>query len=132
MYKYKAIKVNGKKYDEHRYIMEQHLGRKLKRHEVVHHIDGNTYNNNVDNLKLTTLKEHSRFHMKGRRPNINKEDLIKNGRKNRPAAKLTIDDVKVMRKMFRDKISVKLIAFIYQLNVRTVYRIKANERWGWV
>ena len=27
--KYKAIKVDGIKHDEHRYLMEQHVGRKL-------------------------------------------------------------------------------------------------------
>jgi glutamine synthetase type III len=35
MSNYKAIKVNGKKMDEHRYIMEQYLGRQLARDEVV-------------------------------------------------------------------------------------------------
>ena len=27
--KYKAVKINGKKYDKHRLIMEKHLGRGL-------------------------------------------------------------------------------------------------------
>ena len=59
---YKAIKVNGKKIDEHRYIMEQYLGRKLEKDEVVHHKDGNKRNNNIENLELTTRSKHSREH----------------------------------------------------------------------
>lgn len=43
--KYKAVKRNGKKYDEHRLIMEEYLGRKLRPDEVVHHKDGNKQNN---------------------------------------------------------------------------------------
>lgn len=42
--------------------MEQHLGRKLKKGEVVHHIDGNKTNNNINNLQLMTAKEHSKMH----------------------------------------------------------------------
>jgi len=36
----------------HRYLMENKLGRKLIKGEVIHHIDGNPKNNNVSNLKL--------------------------------------------------------------------------------
>lgn len=49
---------------EHRLIMEQHLGRSLRKDEVVHHIDHNKLNNNILNLQLTTLSEHSRYHAK--------------------------------------------------------------------
>ena len=62
MNKYKAKRVNGKKIDEHRFIMEQIIGRKLKRTEVVHHIDGDKSNNNINNLQVMTLSEHSRIH----------------------------------------------------------------------
>lgn len=47
---------------EHRYIMEQHLGRKLNRDEVVHHIDGNRANNVLSNLALMSRGEHSALH----------------------------------------------------------------------
>jgi len=49
---------------EHKLIMETKLGRKLKKEEVVHHIDGNKTNNNLDNLQLMTRSEHSSHHAK--------------------------------------------------------------------
>lgn len=67
MTKYKAIKVNGRKVDEHRYIMEQHLGRKLSTNEVVHHKNGDPRDNRVENLELMLLPDHTRHHHKGRR-----------------------------------------------------------------
>lgn len=49
---YRLIYINGKEYKEHRYVMEQHIGRKLLSTEIVHHIDGNKLNNSIDNLKI--------------------------------------------------------------------------------
>jgi hypothetical protein len=48
---------------EHRYIMEKHLGRPLKKKEVIHHIDGDKANNNIDNLVLCdNAREHNIIH----------------------------------------------------------------------
>lgn len=46
----------------HRYKMIEKLGRLLNKDEVVHHIDRNTLNNNIDNLELMSLKEHNKLH----------------------------------------------------------------------
>ena len=52
---------------EHRQVMEQHLGRRLNRHEVVHHINGNNADNRLKNLELTTFSEDIRQHNLARR-----------------------------------------------------------------
>ncbi|HAL73628.1 MAG TPA: HNH endonuclease [Clostridiales bacterium] len=47
----------------HRVIVEQRLGRPLASNEVVHHRDGNRYNNIPDNLVVfPTAGDHTRFH----------------------------------------------------------------------
>ena len=56
--RYKIKKINGKQILYHRWVMEQHLGRKLTRSEVIHHIDGDPHNNNIENLQLLTQSEH--------------------------------------------------------------------------
>lgn len=49
---------------EHRLVMQKHLGRFLQRKEVVHHIDSNPKNNNINNLMLFSSNiEHRKFEM---------------------------------------------------------------------
>lgn len=48
--------------DLHRYLMEQHLGRKLSRNEIVHHIDGDRNNNEISNLRVMTIWGHNKLH----------------------------------------------------------------------
>ena len=45
----------------HRAIMEEFLGRKLLRNEIIHHKNGNRYDNRIENLLLTTQGEHNKI-----------------------------------------------------------------------
>lgn len=42
--------------------MEQHLGRKLRKDEQVHHINENPLDNRIENLTVLSPKEHMSLH----------------------------------------------------------------------
>lgn len=45
-----------------RLLMAVHLKRNIRRDEHVHHIDGNTDNNNINNLVVLNKEEHEKLH----------------------------------------------------------------------
>lgn len=61
---YRAVQRNGRVMGEHRYIMEQHLGRRLRRDEHVHHKNGSRLDNRLDNLELLSSAAHCKHHGK--------------------------------------------------------------------
>lgn len=56
----KKSKGKTKTYMLHRLLMEVHIGRKLSSKEFIDHINGNTLDNRILNLRICSLKENSR------------------------------------------------------------------------
>lgn len=63
---------NGKVYMHHKrvsyakWLMEKELGRSLEKDEVVYHIDGDAYNNDLSNLEVITRAELAKRNRKHR------------------------------------------------------------------
>lgn len=49
---------------EHRLVMERHLGRLLRPDEVIHHINGDTRDNRVENLEVMQQSAHAALHFR--------------------------------------------------------------------
>jgi len=47
---------------EHRIVMEKHIGGPLAAEEIVHHLNGNTRDNRLENLEVTTVSAHRALH----------------------------------------------------------------------
>jgi hypothetical protein len=62
----RLISIDSEDVLEHRYIMEQYLGRPLEFDEIVHHINRNRLDNRIENLQLMTKGEHTTLHNTGK------------------------------------------------------------------
>jgi len=63
---YKTMTVDGKQVRVHRYLMEQHLSRKLASWEHVHHINGDSHDNRLENLTVLSNAAHQKVEVEER------------------------------------------------------------------
>lgn len=114
MYKYRRMRISKTKtQDEHRIIMEMHLGCKLTDNEVVHHKDGNPRNNDIENLQLMTRSEHGKLHFPNGQPisEASRKRLseLRKGKPNYYATKYTAEQIQQWHYMISQGIGLREI-----------------------
>jgi hypothetical protein len=111
-----------KSYRVHRFVMECLLGRKIKEGYVVNHIDGDKTNNLPSNLEEITYSENT-IHAY--------ENKLANGKKGEEnsQSKLTEEEAKKIPELRANGMSVRHIAELYGVSVKTIYSILSGKRW---
>lgn len=133
MYPYKAIKINGKKIDQHRLIAETKAGKKLGFDTVVHHEDENPRNNADDNLKVMSRSKHAILHNTGRKLSQSTKDAMRVAHQEiRTGAKLSVTQVESIVTGLKTGLSAYQLADLYNVTPKTIYNIKNGKKWGWL
>ena len=133
--KYIRIKLaDGTTRDEHRILMEKHLGRKLTRREIVHHKNEDGHDNRLENLEVITLSEHSHRHRIGKKlSEATKEKIRQNcyapkGEES-PSSKLTEEKVTEIKKRLAAGEPQRAIAAEFGVGKTTIADINLGNRW---
>lgn len=132
--KYRKVKLpDGTTRDEHRFIMEAILGRRLGRLEVVHHKNGDPKDNRPENLEVMSLAEHSRLHFD---VDAARERSIRLGLRpphlqgsNQPNAKITETDAAAVKAMIVARARTRDIEALTGISKSTICKIRSGVSW---
>ena len=107
---------------EHRYVMEQHIGRSLTTDEVVHHVNGVRDDNRIGNLQIMTRSAHSLLPRK-------EYKYQERFRTHPPNAKLSVEKVKAIKV---SKLKSEVLAKRHGVCTSTIRHIRSGYSWSWV
>lgn len=84
--RYPAISIGGRKIHIHRLLAKYYIRRRLRKNEIVHHINGNDWDARQYNLLVTQQGAHARGHLTGRKqsPELVKRRIAASVRKRWP------------------------------------------------
>lgn len=115
---------------QHRLVMERHIGRKLLISEVVHHIDHNRINNAIENLEIDSNGEHTRKHHNGSKRDGVALKNIREGAARRSTTKLNYELVAEARARVSNGETQASIAQSFQVSQMTICRAVRGESWN--
>lgn len=118
------IKINGKfkTKSAHRLIAEAFIPNPDNKPQI-NHIDNNRKNNSIENLEWVTAKENIHHCIRQKRNPIGE----KHG-----SAVLTEYDVKIIKRLFKQGVSVPVVAKAFDLSQGAIRCIKDNRTWKFV
>lgn len=104
-----TVDVNGKNVYVHLIIFAYFYGiEELKKHETIDHIDGNKFNNRIENLEGCSNEE--------------------NNKRANPTM-LGVENAKKVKQMLSEGIPVRSIASEFNISLKSVYNIKNGKRY---
>jgi len=106
---------------KHMFVMEQHIGRKLSKDEVVHHIDEDKMNNDISNLKLMSFGEHTKLHHTGSKRSAETKNKISLARR-----KFTKEQAQIVRAIVNEGTTQKRAAEITGISEMVISRMVRN------